>query len=55
MQCERNVSQKTFETGESVTSRNKLSKVFHRDAAATERVRFTSNVLLFAEHSALVG
>ena len=40
-----------------------VGKLFHRDAAATAneqspalvRVRFTSNMLLFAERSVLVG
>ena len=40
-----------------------VGKLFHRDAAATAndpspalvRVRFTSNILLFAERSVLVG
>ena len=40
-----------------------VGKLFHRDAAATgndqspalERVRYTSNILLFAERSVLVG
>ena len=54
---------KTFETGEIVTSLNTVGKLFRRDAAATAneqspalaRVRFTSNMGLFAERTVLVG
>ena len=63
MQYEKNVSSVDFEVGEIVTNLNDVGKLFHREAAATAneqspalvRVRFTSNMLLFAERSVLVG